>query len=74
MGNSFHYLRLELALAAGEDVVLVDVGVELVPLQRGVRAEVAGVHRVAVRAAVAVVGVRPDAPVQDACETFDLIG
>ena len=54
--------------------MLVDVGVELVPLQRGVRAEVAGVHRVAVRAAVAVVGVRPDAPVQDACETVDLIG
>ena len=48
--------------------MLVDVGVELVPLQRGVRAEVAGVHRVAVRAAVAVVGVGPDAPVKDACE------
>ena len=68
MRDAIPYLCLELALAAGEDVVLVDVGVELVPLQRGVGAEVAGVHRVAVRAAVAVVGVGPDAPVKDACE------
>ena len=50
--------------------MLVDVGVELVPLQRGVRAEVAGVHRVAVRASITVVGVRPNAPVKDACESL----
>ena len=46
--------------------MFVDVRVELVPLQRRVGAEVAGVDRVTVRAPVAVVGIGPDAAVEEA--------